>query len=308
MDELDAVQKRFLLGDFQSIHQLHGVQSEFGMFPPGGGPAPGAGADQLDPEPDVGLHSHFLGDADDEVQFVQFLDDHKDFFPQFLAHQGEPDEGLILVPVADEEGVGVVHNRQDGVQLRLGTGFQTDVVGTAELDYFLHHLALLVDLDGIDAEVVALVSVFLHGVVEGVGQVGDAGTQDIGKADQKGHGIALRLNVFDEKLEVDVVGAVGVGLDNEVSPVVDVEITRTPTVNVVMFLGFFNRPLLHDHPPKSRWAKIGPSNFEWEKVRLAWLDQGRFASRPEHRIRFNPSTLSNSFQMSNKTSDANGIF
>jgi hypothetical protein len=53
-------------------------------------------------------------------------------------------------------GVFVVGDGQHRQQLRLRSGFQSELVGAAVFENLLHHLALLVDLDRIHAAVGAL--------------------------------------------------------------------------------------------------------------------------------------------------------
>ena len=111
--------------------------------------------------------------------------------PSFWPHEGEPDEGFVLVAVADQQGFRVVHDGEDGVQLRLGPGFEADVVRPAEFYDFFHHLALLVHLDRVDAVVLAFVVVFLDGVLENGGQAVDAGAQNIGEPEKDGQRVAF---------------------------------------------------------------------------------------------------------------------
>ena len=75
-----------------------------------------------------------------------------------LGLQGQVDELVVLVAVADEEGLGVVQVREGRDELRLAPGLQAVVVALAELRDLLDDLLLLVDLDRVDAPVGAAVS------------------------------------------------------------------------------------------------------------------------------------------------------
>ena len=68
------------------------------------------------------------------------------------------DELGVLEAVADDGRV-VGGHRHHGQQLGLGAGFEAEPVRPAEIEHFLDDLALLIDLDRIDAEVLALVLV-----------------------------------------------------------------------------------------------------------------------------------------------------
>ena len=71
--------------------------------------------------------------------------------PDHPGVQGQVDEGLVLVPVADQERVRVVQVGHGGDQLGLAAGLQAVVVPLAEAGDLLDDLLLLVHLDGEDA-------------------------------------------------------------------------------------------------------------------------------------------------------------
>jgi hypothetical protein len=62
--------------------------------------------------------------------------------------EGEVDELRVLVAVADDERLGVVHVRERGDELGLAAGLEAVVVPPAEARDLVDHLLLLVDLDG----------------------------------------------------------------------------------------------------------------------------------------------------------------
>ena len=179
MDQPDAVLDVFFLRDVEGFHQFNRAQAEFGVFAAGGRPAARSGADQLDAQADVGPDVQLLRDPDDGFQLRQPLDHNKDFFAQFLAHQCQPDERLVLVAVADQQGLRVVHDGEDGVQFRLGTGFQADIVRAAEFDDLLHHLPLLVDFNGINAVIGSNVIVLPRCDLKSLCQFCDTGFENI---------------------------------------------------------------------------------------------------------------------------------
>ena len=245
MDQADAILDVLLLGNFQSFHQFDRAQAEFGVFAAGGSPAARSGADQLDAQADVRPDVEFLGDADDGFQFRQPFDHDEYFFAQLLTHQRQPDERFVLVAVADQQGFRIVHDGEDGMQFRFGTGFQSDVVGAAEFYDFFDDLPLLVDLDRVHAMIGSVVVVFPGGLLEGLGQSGDAGFEDVRKADQDRQRITLRLDIIHQTFQVDGMPAGFVGADDHMAFRVDAEISRSPALDVVQFQGFFDGPFLH---------------------------------------------------------------
>ena len=66
---------------------------------------------------------------------------------------------LQMIGVSPAVGQG-----QHGEQLRLGAGLEAEAVGLAEIEDLLDDVPLLVDLDRIDAAVVALVLELLDGL------------------------------------------------------------------------------------------------------------------------------------------------
>ncbi len=53
------------------------------------------------------------------------------------------------------------------------------------------------------------------------------------------------MNVIDQKFQVDHMLAVRPGLRDHVALVIDIKVTRAPTVDVIMFSGFFDGPFWH---------------------------------------------------------------
>ena len=113
---------------------------------------------------------------------MQFLDDQENALSHLLCQQGQFDEVLVLVSVADDEAVGVHVGGQHGVKFGFGTRFQSQVVAFAVANNLLHDRAHLVDLHGVDNEVVSLVVVLFFCLDKALGRLLDAVVEDIGKA------------------------------------------------------------------------------------------------------------------------------
>ena len=80
------------------------------------------------------------------------------------------DELGVLEAVADDRRL-VVGERHHGQQLRLGARLEAEAVLPSELEHLLHDLALLIDLDRVDADVAARVLVLRDRALEGFGDV-----------------------------------------------------------------------------------------------------------------------------------------
>ena len=112
------------------------------------------------------------------------------------------DELGVLEAVADDRRV-VRGQRRHRQQLGLRPGLEAEAVGPAEIEDFLDHLPLLVDLDRIDADVAPLVRVLRDGRLEGAVDVRHAVAEDIAEPDEDRQVDAAELQVIDELLEID---------------------------------------------------------------------------------------------------------
>ena len=120
------------------------------------------------------------------------------------------------------------------------------MVGPTELDDLLDDVAVLVDLDGVDALVLALVPVLGDGAPEGLVELDDAALEDVGEADEQRQPDAAAGDLVDELLEVDlaVLGAGGVRLD--VPCLVDREVVVAPVLDAVNLGRVGHVPLARD--------------------------------------------------------------
>ena len=88
-------------------------------------------------------------------------------------------------------------DREHSMELRLGAGLQTDVVFIAVAHYLLHHLAHLVDLDGIHHEILGIVVILLRRLAEAAGYLADPVVEYVGKAEQHRRRHIAKLEVID---------------------------------------------------------------------------------------------------------------
>ena len=151
----------------------------------------------------TGRRSSSRGGGQDGVQLAQAV--HGDDHPpaELLGEEGGLDERLVLVAVAEDQGLGVVLQGERHQQLGLGAGLDAQVEGPAVLDQLLDHVALLVDLDRVDAAVGALVVVLRDRLLEGAAELLDPRPQDVGEADEEGQVEPAAAQVVHQLLEVD---------------------------------------------------------------------------------------------------------
>ena len=130
-------------------------------------------------------------------------------------------------------GVSLSAMRDDGQQLGLRSGLEAEVVRPAEVEHFLDDLPLLVDLDRIDAEVLALVRVLRDRRLEGVEDVAEPLLEDVAEPDQDRQADAAQLQVVDQLLQVDGLAGVLGGVHPDVAVRRDGEVVLAPAFDLV---------------------------------------------------------------------------
>ena len=182
-------------------------EAELRAVPPDDCQRPPPRAASLTRMPMLRPDADFLRVLEHEAQLGVLLD-HRDDVPADLVGQHRHlDELGVLEAVADDRRVVVGHGHH-GQQLGLGAGLEAEAVGRAEIEDFLDHLALLVDLDRVDEN------------------VGQAVAKDVAEANQDWQPDAAQLQVIDQLLKVDralrflgdVRQHVAVGADREIAP------------------------------------------------------------------------------------------
>ncbi len=155
VQELEAVLHavRFELG--QALPDFRHGQAELRSIPARGLPPPAATRRELHAHADLRPDAHLARVFENQAELGVLLD-HRDDPPAHLERQHRHlDELRVLEAVADD-GRLVGRHGDHGQQLRLRPGLEPEVVRASEVQHLLDHLALLVDLDRIDAEVPAL--------------------------------------------------------------------------------------------------------------------------------------------------------
>ena len=136
VDELHAVFHLLLLDVVQCFQQFGTVQAELAVVSAGFFPLAATGAGKLDADADIRTHADATGQFYHQVEFVHLLDDDENLLAHLLCKQREFDKVFVLVAVADNQRIWIVHVRKNSMQFRLGTGFETDVVLFSVADDF----------------------------------------------------------------------------------------------------------------------------------------------------------------------------
>ena len=107
---------------------LRGVEAEDGLVAGAVLPVAGALGGKADADAEVRQHAELARALQDEVELAGHFQHEHDLQAHFLGVEGEVDELLVLVAVADDVGLGIVHVGERGDQLGLGAGFEAVVV------------------------------------------------------------------------------------------------------------------------------------------------------------------------------------
>ena len=156
VQELEAVLHAVRLQLVEALPHFGDRQAELRAVAARRLPAAAAARGQLHAHADLRPHADLARVLEDQAELGVFLDDRDDAAAHLVGQHRHLDELGVLEPVADDRRV-VGRHRDDGEQLRLGAGLEAEVVRPAEVEHFLDDLPLLVHLDRIDAEVLAVV-------------------------------------------------------------------------------------------------------------------------------------------------------
>src|SRR4029077_4442177 len=130
------------------------------------GPFAGALAQEAGADADDGFDALLLGKGDDVAELLAFFAEENDLFAELEAEDGHLDEAGVFGAVADDEAALVVLQGEAREELGLAADFEAEIEGLFGLEDFLNGLAELVDLDGENAAVGALVVELGDGIAE----------------------------------------------------------------------------------------------------------------------------------------------
>ena len=147
-------------------HELREREPERAAVAGGIGPMAAAFGGEADAHAEQWFDAEGGGAFHDQGQFIGHFEDDDDLQAHFAGAEGEVDELAIFVAIADDEGLGVVHVGQGGEEFRFAAGLEAVLELASEAGHFADDLVLLIDLDGVDAAVLATIILFSDGASE----------------------------------------------------------------------------------------------------------------------------------------------
>ncbi len=249
MQQLNAVQTTAFAQNFHQLQHLVRREAELGFFTAGGLPLPGTLRCQTRTHAKARDNVQTLGLFQHDRDFGHLLDNQIDLVTHLLANQRQTNVFAIFIAVTDDHRAGHARMGQDRHQLRFRARFQTQRF--AGVDQGFNHAAVLVHLDRINQEIVAVITIrFTRALERGVNGT-QAMLQDLREAEQCRQTLALCFTGFHQLSEIHArFRDIRIRADADVAQLVDVVVVIAPPGNIVSaqhlagFLGA-HRNLLH---------------------------------------------------------------
>ena len=180
------------------------------------------------------------------MKLVHLFDDNENLLAHFLCEESKFDKVFVLVAVADDQSVRVLHVRKNRMEFRLGTCFKTNVELGTVTHHFFQDRTLLVHLDREDAVMATLVAIFSRRLREALVNLFDAAVQNIRETQQHRSRNIAQGKFLHEFVKVNARTAVLDRRNRRVTLVVNVKVTYAPTLYVVKISGIVNAPFFHE--------------------------------------------------------------
>ena len=252
VQQLQAIEHVVGFEDFDGSHDLRSRQAKLAAVTRGFLPLACPTRRQTEANADVGAEPLFLGHLQDQVQLSETVEHQERRQAQALSGKGRGDVFAVFVAIADEQTVFVFEQCRRNEEFGFAASLKSQVGLLAGAHKFFDHMALLVDLDGHDAAVLALVAVLIDRLVEAAGEIKDARVEDLVEAQQYRRVDAPLEEIIDESFEVDDTAAFGAGLaagvDREISVLTYTEVRRAPRIDEIVFCAILYSPTtFHGH-------------------------------------------------------------
>ena len=236
VQQLQAVEHVVLAQRVHEFHDLRGREAEQAAVTAALVPVAADLGGELHAQAEDRLHADAARALEDHRELGRRLDHEDAAVAELQRLQGERDELLVLVAVADDmAGVGV-ETRQRDQQFGLAAAFEAVPVGRAEAGDLLDHLALLVHLDREHTAVAAAVVQAGYGVCKGLVEQGDLGVQQVLDTQQHRHLQPALLHAGDDVGNADADAlAFQRHTDRYRTVVVEVEVPRAPAPDSIKF-------------------------------------------------------------------------
>jgi hypothetical protein len=230
VDRLDDLRRRQA--------ELAALAARVGPLADALGHQPRADAD-VRPDADVARH------ADHHVELGEAVDHEDRGAAEALRHERGLDVAAVLVAVADEQRAGRVEQRECDDQLGLAADLEADPVRRAEADDLLHDVALLVDLDRVDAAEAAFVRVVGDRLGERAREPAHAARHDVREPHQERQPEAALLELGQQLEEIDRRAFRAARRHLDVTAFVDAEEAGAPVRDLIELGAVLERPTSH---------------------------------------------------------------
>ena len=195
VQQLQALKMACLAQNFDQLQHLGRCEAELGLLAAGGLPFTGALRGQTRTYAKARHHVQALGLFQYDSDLGHLLNDQIDLVAHLLAHQRQTDIFAVFITITDDDAAGHPGVRQHGHQFRFRTGFQAQRL--AGMDQRFNHATVLVNLDRVDEEVIAVIAIRFTRAFEGGVDRAQAVLQDLREAEQRRQALPLRFTRFD---------------------------------------------------------------------------------------------------------------
>ncbi|CCJ89762.1 hypothetical protein BN132_1690 [Cronobacter turicensis 564] len=232
VQQLQAIQTIGFAQHLNQLQHLRRRQAEFRFFAAGRLPFAGSLRGEARTHAEARDHVQALRFFQHDFDFRHLFDDQIDLVAHLLADQRQTNIFTVFITVTDDNATGHTRMRQHRHQLRFRTRFQTQRF--AGVDQRFDDATMLVHLNRVNQEVVAVIAVGLAGALKRRVDGTQAMLQDLREAEQCRQALALSFTLLHQPREIDArFGDVRIGAYADMTQFVDVVVVIAPPGNIV---------------------------------------------------------------------------
>ena len=243
MKHAQAIEHALVTQMIHHLHELRDVQAENARITAAAAPVACALRAQAEADAQRRPHAHFFAALKDELQLRRHLQHQNHLQAHLLRIQRQIDELLVLVAIAHDVGLRVVHVGQRRDELWLAASFEAIVILPAVAGDLLDHLLLLVHLDRVNTAVNALILRLGDRGGKTLVQFVDATAQQIAKTHQQRELRAALAQIMHDGCQRHGLGlGLVLQIDDHIALPGDVEVSMSPFADAVEISGLFGGP------------------------------------------------------------------
>ncbi len=230
-------------------------------------------AGELGADADQGGGPQLPAGGDDPLHLIGLLDHHHRLAAEPTGQDRRLDVALVLVAVADQQGLGIVDQGEGDQQFRLAAGLQAEMPLAAALHQLFHHMALLVALHRKHALVAAAVAVLGDGPLKGGMEPLQPVFENVVEADQQRQGEIAPLKALHQLHQIQAATPLPPRLHHHVPAGAHGEIGLTPAVEAVEPAAVGHAPAIAGRSRRGRSRGSGRPPWPWDR-REPWRSGG----------------------------------